>query len=282
MHERLTSSKWGDIMLLTKKTEVIGMGKFDGMLICSDWDGTLFYKGNIPDESLEAIRYFQENGGIFTICSGRPPAYLKRHKHLVNPNTYALCLNGACVCDLDTGKIIEEGFVGDEAYDLVDTLLESGAKIKSVNAMIAGNEEMVFMPIEEYKAKKFELKATRIYKLTLSGIDENDGETMRSAAASFNPQKHCAERSFHTYIEILNREYTKGASARKLKERLGAKLLVGMGDYENDISLIKAADIGYAVENAAIDVKNMADRITVRVDEAAVAKIISDLEHSIN
>ena len=32
------------------------MGKFDGILICSDWDGTLFYNGGISEENIKAIK----------------------------------------------------------------------------------------------------------------------------------------------------------------------------------------------------------------------------------
>ena len=47
------------------------MGKFDGILLCSDWDGTLFDGTSIPENNVEAIRYFQRNGGTFTLSSGR-------------------------------------------------------------------------------------------------------------------------------------------------------------------------------------------------------------------
>ena len=38
------------------------MGKFDGILICSDWDGTLFTGECVPEDSVRAIKYFQDNG----------------------------------------------------------------------------------------------------------------------------------------------------------------------------------------------------------------------------
>ena len=47
------------------------MGKFDGILLCSDWDGTLSDSGNIPKANIDAIRYFQREGGLFTFASGR-------------------------------------------------------------------------------------------------------------------------------------------------------------------------------------------------------------------
>ncbi len=41
------------------------MGKFDGILICTDLDGTLMNsKKEISKENLDAIEYFKANGGL--------------------------------------------------------------------------------------------------------------------------------------------------------------------------------------------------------------------------
>ena len=67
------------------------MGKFDGILIATDWDGTFFSNNQLFDKNLEAIRYFQDNGGSFTLCSGRAHSFLKSYYDRVKPNTYAIC-----------------------------------------------------------------------------------------------------------------------------------------------------------------------------------------------
>ena len=66
----------------------------------------------------------------------------------------------------------------------------------------------------------------------------------------------------------------------RLKAHLGerAKLTVGVGNYENDIDLIRAADIGYAVGDAIPSVKAVSDRITVDCADHAIAQIIAELE----
>ena len=63
------------------------MGIFDGILIASDWDGTLCKEKRIPDKNIEAIRYFQQNGGAFTVCSGRYYPYIESFSDKVKPNT---------------------------------------------------------------------------------------------------------------------------------------------------------------------------------------------------
>ena len=56
---------------------------------------------------------------------------------------------------------------------------------------------------------------------------------------------------------------------------------IAVGDYYNDVSMIKNAGIGFAVANAVDDAKTVADYITVNNNEHAIAKIIEGLDHGI-
>ena len=84
-------------------------------------------------------------------------------------------------------------------------------------------------------------------------------------------------RSSYHLIEILDKRLTKAGAALFLKEYTGAHTLICVGDFENDIDMIKSADIGYAVENAAPAVKLVADRITCSAKDGAIAKIIEEI-----
>ena len=53
---------------------------FDGVLIASDLDGTLTTPtGEILPQVRDAIRYLIDNGGLFTVCTGR--VYLGFHRY---------------------------------------------------------------------------------------------------------------------------------------------------------------------------------------------------------
>ena len=53
------------------------MGKFSGYLICSDYDGTFATAGQPVQENLEALRHFVENGGRFTLATGRSVEFIR-------------------------------------------------------------------------------------------------------------------------------------------------------------------------------------------------------------
>lgn len=48
------------------------MGKFDGVLLVSDFDDTLYGEDmRITRENVEALTYFTREGGTFTVATGR-------------------------------------------------------------------------------------------------------------------------------------------------------------------------------------------------------------------
>ena len=74
------------------------MGKFDGYLLLSDIDGTLTdSKGKLPQSNADAIHYFQSEAGLFTVASGRFPAFIDGFSSSVKPNTHIIGINGTVI-----------------------------------------------------------------------------------------------------------------------------------------------------------------------------------------
>ena len=254
------------------------MGKFDGILICSDWDGTLFDGEKVPDAAVKAIKYFQENGGKFTLCSGRPPFYIKKMTEYVNPNTYTLALNGAVICDIESGEVIRESFADEDIFRLATELISCGVKIKRVGVLTKEKNEYLWLTPEEFSKMVPELKGLSIYKITLTTEVFEEGDILSERAEKIEQGRYSVSRSARNYAEIILTEASKGQAALYLKNYTGARLLVCMGDYENDISMFKCADVSYAPENAIPKIKELATHLTVSVHDAAVEKVIADIE----
>ena len=87
-------------------------------------------------------------------------------------------------------------------------------------------------------------------------------------------------RSEKILYEILPKGVSKGAVLCKMAELLGIEMkrTVAVGDYNNDISMIRAAGIGFAVANGVPEVKAVADHVTVSNEEHAIARIIGELD----
>ena len=70
------------------------MGKFDGLLLASDFDDTLYdLELCIPERNLEAIRYFTGEGGRFVVSTGRAHRTFSPFAHMVPMNAPAVLSN---------------------------------------------------------------------------------------------------------------------------------------------------------------------------------------------
>ena len=78
------------------------MKKFDGILLCTDLDGTLLRNDkSISQENLDAIEYFKSEGGYFTFITGRMPCFSEEIYQVVRPNAPIGCINGGGVYDYE-------------------------------------------------------------------------------------------------------------------------------------------------------------------------------------
>lgn len=83
------------------------MGIFDGYLLVSDMDGTLLNsKGKLSEENKKAIEYFVDNGGQFTLATGRMLPSIKRHIHKMKVTLPVIMYNGTKVYDFNSDEVI--------------------------------------------------------------------------------------------------------------------------------------------------------------------------------
>ena len=267
------------------------MGKFDGVLICTDLDGTLL--GNdkrISDENLEAIARFEREGGYFTFVTGRMPFFVTDIYRTVRPNAPIGCINGGGVFDFERNTYLWKRELPRAALELVGAV-EQG--VEGVGIQI-NTFDRVYFAGENESMKNFRA-VTGVPNLTchyndvhepIAKVVFGDEEEARITQIRDTLLAHPRAgefdfiRSERTLFEILPKGSGKGSVLPVLAEILGINMArtVAIGDYYNDIAMLRAAGIGVAVENARPEVKAAADHITVSNDEHAIAHVIADLE----
>jgi len=258
------------------------MNKFKGYLILSDIDGTLTNsKGEISAANAEAIRYFQEEGGLLTVASGRYPWYIEKYSDSFVPNTYIIGINGTMVYDPIkkipvVTKTLEEDFIA-KLHICLDSIPEIQYILVSSPKREITIEKDDFGRIDELLAE-LDIPWCRIILCQRP----EDIPTVRAALVSLFGDSYNYDSSWSDGLEIHPVGSGKGDMLRAMLEILnedGHEIIktVCVGDYENDISMLEAVDIGYAVANALDCVKEAADIVTVSNNEDALAKIISEL-----
>ena len=86
----------------------------------------------------------------------------------------------------------------------------------------------------------------------------------------------CVSSSVPNNIEINSTDANKGEALRRLAAHLGLDIsrTMAFGDGLNDLSMLRAAGVGVAMENACPEAKQAADYVTGSCDESGVAAAI--------
>ena len=267
------------------------MGKFDGVLICTDLDGTLYRNDKtISDENKEAIEYFKREGGFFTFITGRMPYYAFDAYNAVSPNVPFGCINGGGVYDGEAKKYVWTCNMPFDVCDLIECVDE---KLPDVGIQVCSFEKTYFS--KENETLVHFRKATHIPNLVCHYLNVTDPiakiifgsereEDILAVERTLKAHPRANEfdfiRSERALFEILPKGVDKGLALAKLVDYLGIdpKKTIAVGDYNNDIGMFNAAAVGVAVANACKDAKDAADFVTVSNEEHAIARVIADIE----
>lgn len=88
------------------------MGKFNGVLLVSDFDDTLYGSDlRVSEENRRALDYFTGAGGIFTVATGRAHPTFAPHAASVPINAPVVLSNGACLYDFQADRVVRETFL---------------------------------------------------------------------------------------------------------------------------------------------------------------------------
>ena len=111
------------------------MGKFDGVLMASDFDNTMAYTEGalragtpIPPLSAEnrgAILYFMEEGGTFSVVTGRSLPSFDQVRSDIPMNGPTVLFNGAAIYDFAQSKYLYTAFLPETIRSHVTEILEA-------------------------------------------------------------------------------------------------------------------------------------------------------------
>lgn len=266
-------------------------------LIAIDMDGTFLDDDkNAPKANLEALRECAKRGIEIVPATGRTlPGVPEEIKNLPGVR-YAITTNGASVADLKTGTIISECKISNELAVAVMEIAKNSPDEIMYDAYMDGvgyTTDYFYNNLEHYVLTTgvVELvKKTRrpvedniayikesgkeVDKINMFFVDMGARQRMREELSKI--PGIIVTSAISNNLEINADGADKGGALIRLAEHLGIKKeeTMAFGDGENDLSMIKMAGIGVAMENAEESVKAVADHITVTNNEAGVAAAI--------
>lgn len=257
-------------------------------MLISDMDGTLLTSSQqISKENMAAIRKFKQLGGMFTLATGRTEESIDPYIRKLNLEIPLILYNGAKIyCPVTKTVLYEKtlslpesfwSYLLSELNDDLVMLVYRDCEVFSLqsNELLAKHERkdgVVSKPLPGGAAGS---PVTKLLLIASSPADLTRIERKADEAGL----RAVLVYSEINYLEILPYQASKGDSLHILTSLLPNKDLytIAVGDNLNDLSMVRMADRGYAVDNAHPVLKANADSITVHHEQHAIAAIINEL-----
>ena len=116
------------------------MGKFDGVLLVSDFDDTLYDSHHrVPERNRRALDYFRSQGGRFTVATGRARRTFAPYHDLVPLDAPVVLSNGSAIYDFSKNEMLEQTFLPPSAPADFSAIL---AQFPSVGAEVYHAEDI--------------------------------------------------------------------------------------------------------------------------------------------
>ncbi len=269
-------------------------GNYSDWLIVSDIDGTLNSKMfSLPPNNKEAIRRFVDNGGNFTLCSGRNFQSLKPHYDKLNISTPAIILNGAGIYDVKAQRMINYTPISSEGEKIILDIISS---TKGVELTIF-DSEMLYL----YKKSFYGLITSLFNKIDYKYIaKESDLPRGIWGKVSFFASKKKIKKLHNFFksspqnelfdcfltspftLEVVNCGVNKGSAVTKLVEILNidSANVGAIGDYYNDVDMLNAVSHPACCGQAPDDIKSLCEHVACHCNNGAVCDFINYIEQN--
>jgi len=263
-------------------------------LLVIDIDGTLVDGGGkINEVDKKAIKTAEGKGIRVVLCTGRVVHACRRILEKLELSGHHIYFDGALVTDARSG---EELFVWQIENEIVKRMVEFSRyndiylELYSSEHFFAERTNWSDAIHKDYFGVTPELSSfdtiygrERIIKAELVVRDEVEAEQYQRFKEEFKGQLHFSiarSPSFPTieFINITNKQVSKGNAMVKLAEHFGIakEEVMAIGDGSNDVPLLELAGLSVAMGNARQELKEIADHVTLSVEEGGVAAAIEE------
>ena len=200
---------------------------YRGILICTDYDGTLAWDG-VSEENIAAIEDFKKHGGLFTLATGRANYEISPDILPVKPNAPVVCAIGSRIYDLDENKSLMDSVMEPECAEIAVKAALAMPCLGSASIYRANGREHITDISEEGIRRGFAGFGDDVYKVVYWLTETYSAELFEKIAGICGEQCNlCSNRE--DILEITAPGVHKGTAVAKLKELVGARLLITAG-----------------------------------------------------
>ena len=271
------------------------MGIFDGCLLASDIDGTLLLSDYLPQANIDKIEYFISEGGAFALATGRTAGAVSSVTSRIKNLSPSIVANGSVIYDFNNDFALYEQFVPQEDRYIVKKVLENcdtvGIEIHSGKTVLVVNSNQETIDHEKYEnltAISLDYNEALSYnwnKVLYLFSDQQEAQKVKEIISQCEHNSQFVDTTAiiddrrRYYYEHVPKNISKATTLKVLCEKLNVKkgCCYAIGDYFNDLEMIKTADIGAALIDSPDEVKGVATTIVGSAKNGAVAEFIDYL-----
>ncbi len=256
-------------------------------MITIDLDGTLLRSdGSVSDHTVETLQTARQKGVIVAIATGRMYQTAKAYgERLALGDSPMLLFAGGLIETLESKKILFQQTISQQdAQALVNLAREQSWQMQTYI------DDVLRVELDEPWVRDYE-RITKV-KAVICGDEfyrvQGDCNKLlsRGVHEELLGRKALIEKTFPgrfnilfsdlTFLEIMPLGVDKGRGIRRLGElyQIEPKNIMAIGDSQNDLDMLKAAGFSVAMANAAQEVKDAADYVTLSNDEDGVAAVV--------
>ena len=259
--------------------------------IALDLDGTLTnHEKVVTPKTREALLQASAKGAVIILASGRPTYGIEPVAECLELNKqggYILSYNGGNIVNAKTGEKLFSQFLPDEVIpELYAYAKENGHALLGY----AGNEIITEMPDDQYVKEESRINKMNIRKVDnlFEALEPHPTKLLMTGDPSdmLKAEEELVEklgdrmdifRSAPFFLELVSKGIDKAKSLTRLLTiiNLTPADLIAFGDGYNDLSMLKLAGMGVAMENAAPEVRAEADYVTLSNEEDGVAAALA-------
>lgn len=261
------------------------MGMFDGVLLASDYDGTL--RGDslqVQERDVEAIRRFQEEGGLFLVATGRSYAAFYQQAKELPLRLPVLLSNGATFCDMATGEML---FTHNLPLRAVEDMAELARRFPEVAFETYYGEEIYCYQPNHHTAFHMglvkgdyiecppEQMPTPWLKVLLEGEREELEQIQKLVLSRWSAFYECIFSNVNL-LELTGKNVHKGAGVLEAARYLGVapEHIYCVGDNDNDLPMLRLARMGFVPAGSVAAGRDLGFTVVRDADHGCVEQVI--------
>lgn len=240
--------------------------KYDGIVLFSDLDGTLLDdQRKLSNENFDALSRFVSQGGSFAVATGRMERTTLVNFPDLPINLPSIFFNGALIYDVLARKIVHSVFTSEDLAPMFQNILDryptASVEVNANSrAYVLNMNDIIRIQVAREGLAYLEVPWSEIpggwYKVLVADKHETLIEVKKDIDALSKPDIDVMF-SEAELLDIVAKGVSKGAALSLLKKNYnnGWRIVFAVGDNDNDLDMIKEADVGIAVGNARECVK---------------------------